>query len=424
MTLPLSENKKSRFFYGYVIVAAAFVMMMMAWGVNFSFGLFLEALLKDIRWTRAVTSAAFSVSSLLYGLVSIISGRLTDRFGPRIVTSICCILLGMGYILMSLTTSVWQLFLFFGIIVGVSLSGFWAPLVSPVARWFTVRRGLMVGIITSGIGVGSVVIVPLVSRIIANYGWQTSYIIVGVTIMVITLLAAQFLRRDPQQMGLQPYGKDQPDRQRVVHRTEDLSFSAGIRLRQFWMAFGIYAGYGFYLYAVMVHIVLHATGLGISTVDAANILAISGGLGILGRVMIGSVSDRLGIKTSAALSITLMAIGLIWLLFCNELWMFYVFAVVFGVGYGSLSALQGPMAVELFGLRSVGIFVGCLTFSFTIGGALGPFLAGYIFDAMNSYTLAFFICVIISIAGLILALLLSPVRKEAEDETGRSIRIG
>lgn len=386
-------------------------MMMMAWGSNYTYGLFFEALLKDFGWTRAVTSAAFSLSTLLYGLLSIVAGRLTDRLGPRIVCTIGSFLLGAGYILMSRTTSVWQLYLFFGIIIGIGLAGFWAPLISPTARWFVTRRGLMTGIVSAGIGVGTLVIVPLVSRSIAVFSWQKSAIYLGIAIMAITLLAAQFMKRDPNQMGLQPYEKKDADRRRIP-RNVDLPFREAVRHRQLWMVFGIYVGYGFYLYAVAVHIVIHATGLGISTINAANILAISGGTGIIGRIMIGSASDRLGIKPSIILSVSLMSAGLIWLLFCKQLWMFYLFGAVFGIGYGSISALQGPTAAELFGLRSLGIIVGFFTFSFTVGGALGPVVAGYIFDAAQSYTLAFIICIILSLTGILLALLLTPIKKE------------
>ena len=399
-------------------------MMAMGWGTHYTFGVFFEALLRDFGWTRAVTSAAYSVGSILYGIFSVITGRLTDKLGPRVVGTFFSLLLAAGFLLMSLTTSVWQLFLFYGILCGIGSGGFWAPMLSPVAKWFMTRRGMMIGIVTSGIGVGTLVIVPLISRSIASLGWRKSYIILGTAVLVITVVASQFLKRDPHQMGLQPYGSSDARPDRLARRTVDSSFEEAAKLRQFWMLCGIYFSYGFYMCTVAVHIVTHATGMGISAVNAANILAISGGLGIAGRIMVGSASDRLGAKPSIILSIALMAAGLVWLLFARDLWMFYLFAVVFGFGYGSLSALQAPATAELFGLRSVGILIGCFSFSYTLGGSMGPFFAGYIFDSTKSYTLAFIICVIISIAGLMLALLLSPVRKEPGIDQGRSTGIG
>ena len=398
-------------------------MMAMAWGASYTYGVFFDALLGEFRWTRAVTSTAYSLSTLLYGIFSIITGRLTDRLGPRAVGTICSILLGAGLLLLSLTTAVWQLLLFYGVLFGIGIGGFWAPTLSPVARWFTTRRGLMTGIVSSGIGIGTLVIVPLVSHSISSLGWRKSYLIMGAAVLVITVVASQFLKRDPQQMGLQPYGSGDI-KQNSARPSVDFSFQETIHFRQFWMLCGIYFSYGFYLCTVAVHIVTHATGLGIAAVSAANILAISGGMGIAGRIMVGSASDRLGARPSIMLAITLMAAGLVWLLFARDLWTFYLFAIVFGFGYGSLSALQASATAELFGVRSVGIIMGCFSFSYTIGGAVGPVLAGYIFDSTKSYTPAFIICVIISIAGLILALLLSPARKEAGNDQRRSAGIG
>jgi MFS family permease len=186
------------------------------------------------------------------------------------------------------------------------------------------------------------------------------------------------------------------------------------------MLAGIFFCYGFYWNTIAVHVVPYATGMSISAVGAANILAIAGGVGIAGRLTVGSASDRMGSRSSIVLAISLMTIGMIWLLFSRQAWMFYLFAAVFGLGYGSLSALQAAATAELFGLSAVGILLGCFSFSFTIGGAIGPVLSGYLFDAASSYTPAFIICIIFSVTGLTLALLLRPVEKESEHDTARS----
>lgn len=397
--------------------------MAMGWGTIYTYGVFFDALLKEFGWSRAVTSAAYSLSSFLYGVVSIVTGRLTDKLGPRVVGIVCSILFASGLLLMSRTNSIWQLFLFYGVLVGIGIGGFWAPILSPIARWFTARRGMMMGIVTSGIGIGTLVTVPLISRSIESLGWRWSYVIIGGAVLVLTLAASQFLKRDPHQMGLEPYGSGSVKQEKSTRTSVNFSFQEAIHHPQFWMFCGIYFTYGFYMCTVAVHIVTYAIGLDISAVNAANILAISGGLGIAGRIMVGSASDRLGVKPSIILSIALMACGLIWLLFSQDLWMFYLFAAVFGFGYGSLSALQAPAAAELFGLHNVGTLIGCFSFSYTLGGSMGPVLAGYIFDRAGSYTTAWIICVIISITGLVLALLLRPVKKEAEFGQGRSAGI-
>jgi len=197
---------KPRFFYGYAVVGAAFIVMLVAQGAFLSFGVFFKPVLTDFGWTRAMTSGAFSLCFLLNGLLGIGMGMLNDRRGPRLVVTTCGILLGAGYLLMSQIDTIWQLYLFYGVIVGIGISGAWVPLLSTVSRWFVKRRALMCGIVLSGVGIGVVIIPPLAAWLISIYSWRTSYIIVGIIVLVLVILAAQFLRRDPSQVGQLPYG--------------------------------------------------------------------------------------------------------------------------------------------------------------------------------------------------------------------------
>ena len=176
----MNSTGKPGGFYGYVIVIATFLMMLVSWGTFYSFGVFFESFLAEFGWTRALTSGAFSASLVGYGVMSIIAGRLTDRFGSKIVSAVSGLLLGSGYLLMSQVNAVWQLYLLYGVLIAMGMGGFWTPLVSIVARWFMARRGLMTGIVVSGIGVGTFVIVILVNRLITTYDWRTTYIIIGI----------------------------------------------------------------------------------------------------------------------------------------------------------------------------------------------------------------------------------------------------
>ncbi|GAH40189.1 unnamed protein product, partial [marine sediment metagenome] len=173
--------------------------------------------------------------------------------------------------------------------------------------------------------------------------------------------------------------------------------------------------------AIMVHIVIHATELEISAASAANILAIIGGVSIAGRIIMGSAGDRIGNKLVITVCFILMSVALLWLLVTKELWMFYLFAVVFGFAYGGWAALISLMVAELFGLSSLGVILGAVTFGLTIGEAIGPTLAGRIFDITSSYQPAFLICVGLSIIAIILALFLKPITsKGGENDSERS----
>ena len=173
-------------------------------GTLYSFGVFFKPLAAEFGWTRAVTAGAYSTCLFLTGLLYMVTGRLNDRFGPRVVITICALISGTGYFLMSRVNAVWQLYLFYGVIVAMGQSGGLIPIMSTIARWFVKRRGLMTGIVVAGVGVGIVVVPPVVTRLIDAYGWRTTYVVVSVIMLVVLLIAAQFLRRDPSQVGQLP----------------------------------------------------------------------------------------------------------------------------------------------------------------------------------------------------------------------------
>lgn len=423
-SLPSLRSKKPGFFYGYVIVAAAFSIVIIAHGAQYTFGIFFKPILTEFGWTSAATSGAFSLYLVLWGLLSIFVGRLNDSFGPRIVMTASGFFLGLGYLLMSQVSVLWQLYLFYGVIIAIGMSGAWVPLISTVPKWFVKRRGLMTGIVTSGSGIGTILLSLAASRLISVYGWRISYMIVGSGVLVLLMLAAQFLRRDPQQIGQLPYGEDETKGESLNAQAREFSLQEAIRTGQFWLVCAIFLCFGFILYTIMVHIVPHAIDLGISPIIAANIIVIIGGVNAVGRIIIGYSSDRIGVKPSLLISFILMGIALLWVMVAKEVWMFYLFAIIFGFGYGGLATLTSMVTAELFGLRSLGAIVGVVMFSFTLGGAIGPLLAGSIFDISGSYKPAFLASAAVSAAGIILSSVLKPITSTKEvGESRQGVRI-
>ncbi len=406
------KNRKPKVFYGYIVVAAALLIVIIAHGAQYTFGIFFKPILTEFGWTRGATSGAFSLYLVLWGFLSIFVGKLNDSFGPRIIMIVCGFFLGLGYLLMSQISVIWQLYLFYGLIIAIGMSGAWVPLISTIPRWFVKRRGMMTGIVTSGSGIGTILLSLVASRLIPDHGWRLSYIIVGSGVLVLLMLAAQFLRRDPHQTGQLPYGVNEVEEESLNLPPGGFSLQEAIHTSQFWMVCAVFFSFGFNLYTIMVHIVPHAIELGISPIIAASIIAIIGGVNAAGRIIIGSAGDRIGNKRCLIISFILIAVALVWVMAAKEVWMFYLFAVVFGFGYGGLAALMSPVPAELFGLRSLGVIVGVTMFSFTVGGAIGPVLAGSIFDITGSYQLAFLISTGVSIIGLILSLLLKPISRQ------------
>jgi len=403
------ENKETRFFYGYIIVASAFLIMVLTIGINLTFGVFLPALLDEFSWTRVTASGAFSLNYALTGLIGVVAGKMNDQYGPRIIITVCGVLLGLGYLLMSQANTLWHLYLFYGVIVGIGMSISQTPLPSTIARWFVKRRGMMTGIAVTGIGAGQLIMPLAVSWLISNYGWRTSYMVIGITVLILIVLTAQFLRRDPSQIGKLPYGRNELEEKGDLQNA-GFSLKEAVRKRQFWLftvaGFLVALSVG----SAQVHIVVHAIGLEISTANAVIILAVIGGTSIAGRVVMGVTSDRIGMKRALIICFTLISAAFFWILIARELWTLYLFAVIFGFSHSGVHTLVSPTVAELFGLSSHGVIFGCVMLGMTLGLATGPLVAGYIFDITSSYQLAFLIHAILNVIGLILVLCLKPVQ--------------
>ncbi len=411
----MTTDKKPRFFYGYVVVLAFFCISAIAGGLWTVFGVFFKPMLIEFGWTRAMLSGVVSLRAFLMAIFGIGAGRLTDKFGPRPVITVCGLFLGLGFFLMSRVTTIWQLYLVYGVITGIGMCSLWVPVLSTVSRWFVKRRVLMTGIVLSGMGLGSMMTPPLATQLIITYGWRPSWTILGVTAVIIIILAAQFVRREPAQVGQLPDGKNEVEAESLDLQAGGLSLGEVVRTMHFWILCAVFSCLWFSSMAIWVHLVVHAIDLGVSAINASNILAVMGGVGIVSRILMGSVADRIGYKPTLLIGFALMSASLLWLLTAKELWALYLFAVTFGFGISGLIVLESPLIARLFGLASLSVIFGSIEFVSTIFGAASPIVAGLIFDITGSYQLAFLIGAATGIIGLILTLLLKPITNYNSD---------
>jgi MFS family permease len=408
------KTTRSKFFYGYVITAAGFTIWAIGWGTfTPAFSVFFKPLLAEFGWSRADTSLAYALSFLVQAGVAIVMGWLTDRLGPRIVVSVLGSALGICYLLMSRVDSLWQFTLTYAVVGGIGVSTLNVPVMVTVSRWFVKRRGLMIGIVQAGMGLGGFVFSPLSGWLIVSYGWRSAYIVLGIIALVGMVVGGLFLRRDPREKGQLPDGEraatvterkaSQPSAQMV-----GLSLGEAIRTRPFWMMAGIYGVFGFCRSTYTAHLAAHVQDSGFSLADGANVLAVVIGASVFGRIGLGRVADIIGNRRGFIISFGTTALALLWLLVSRELWMFYVFAFVFGVAWGNQAVLRFSIASEYFGLASLGLIMGALGVGESMAAMLGSFIAGYIFDVFGNYNVMFFVGVGISAAGIVLAWLLKP----------------
>jgi MFS family permease len=403
----ISPENESRIFYGFIIAIAAFFVLFSAYGVRFAYGVFFKPMAHELGFSAATTSAAYSISFFCEGIFSLVSGGLADRFGPRIVLSISSILVLTGYCLVPLVHSPWQLFLFYGIILGVGMGAMFVPLISMTARWFNARRNLMTGLVASGAGAGMLFIPPYAAHLIDDYGWRNTFVIMGISIFVVVLIAAQFLKRDPQAIGTVPYGESR-NALSGDSKSQGYAFEAALRTPQFWILFVMVFWFGIFAMSYNVHIVPDAINSGMRPTSAANIIALSGATLIMSRILLGSLADRSGNKPILILCFVIAAAAFGFIAFVHTQWAFFLLAALIGISQGGVGTSQSPLVASLFGLRSHGMILGCLGLGNTAGAALGPLLTGYIFDYTGSYHWAFLMCAAVSLAALVLAFFVRP----------------
>ena len=408
----MNEEKTSKFFYGYIIVPACFLIQGIGVGTFVAFGVFFKPLLAEFGWSRATISGASSLAFLLMGFLGILAGNLNDKFGPRIVMAVTGVFYGSGHFLLSQINSVWQLYLFFGLVVGIGLSSIDVIALTTTARWFVRRRGMMTGLVKVGTGAGQLIMPLLASILIIDYGWRYAYIFIGIIVLVFVIGSGQLLRRDPGQMGQLPDGGRETATGQLDPSEGGLSLKEALRSGQFWMVCFICFLAGYCMLTIMVHIVPHATDIGIEQIKSAGVLSTIGGVSMVGRLSIGIAIDRIGNKKSMIICFILLIASFFWLLVVGETWMLYLFAMVYGIAHGGFFTVISPVVAELFGIGSHGVLFGIVAFSLTVGGAIGPVVAGHIFDIIRSYTLVFLILAGVSIAGLFLTVFLKPaIRK-------------
>ena len=417
----IASVKRPKYFYGYNIVASGFGIQAIGIGTFITFGIFFKPLLADFDWSRATLSGAQSLVLLIAGFLGILVGRLNDRFGPRVVMTVAGFFFGLGLLLMSGLNNVWQLYLFYGVVVGIGLSSIDIIPLSTIARWFVRRRGMMTGIAKVGTGTGQLVIPLVASMLIAAYGWQTSYIIIGAIAMVLLISIGQLLRRDPAGMGLLPDGDKESQAESSKPAETGFYLQEALRTRQFWTICLAYLATMFCLLTIMVHIVPHATDIGISSTTAAGILSAIGGISMAGRFVTGIAIDRIGNRLSMIICFILLILALLWMQLARELWMLSLFAVVYGFAHGGLFTVISPIVAEYFGMCSHGVLFGIIVFSGTVGGAVGSVLAGRIFDITGSYNLAFWMCTTLGAVGLGLILSLGSVSPDVKEIPRESV---
>lgn len=399
----MTNKSQRRIFYGWVIVAAGGLILLLEWGFQYSYGVFFTELCTDLDWTRTMVSGAYSLGFLWHSVIYLPSGRLNDRYGPRLTLAISIIALSTGYALMSVINAPWQLYIFYGVIVGTGMGFGLVPVVSTVSHWFVARRGMVLGLTMVGIGIGTLVLVPFAQFLINKFDWRNSYLLIAGILLVIGLPISRLMRLHPSEKGLLPYGINEMaegSKHNNLLSTVNFTFKQAIKTKAFWLLFTMYVFLSFVAQMVMVHLKAYAIDFGIAEMTAATALGLVGGTSIAGRIVIGSLSDRIGRKACFFVACLLMAVMMLWLIEARQPWQFYLFSAIFGFGQGSYVPLFPAVVGDWFGTKSHGTIYGAIMLATGIGGAIGPLLAGYVYDIKGSYDIAIILGAVILFIAL------------------------
>ena len=367
----------------------AFGVLAIAYGVQFSFGVFLPDIVAETGWSRTELSLVISAYILAYGVLSGFSGSLTDRSGPRRVIVVGALFLGAGYVAAGAAQELWQFAVAMAVVAAIGMSATFVPCSATVARWFDRDRGKALGIATSGGSFGGFLIPPIAGVLTGAVGWRWSYAILGLAALVLLLAASLLIVRDPAERGLEVDGVAAPELDREPIEVWGLTRAEAMRTPVFWVAGAIFFFTWMAVFMPLVHLVPFAEDLGIGKTTASTMISAVGVGGLLGRTSTGLVSDRIGRLPSLAVVLTVQVLAFGVFATGESLLVLVPGAVAFGFAYGGTTTMFPAIFSDQFGQAHIGAIVGAV---FSVAGssaAFGPTIAGYLYDLTDSYRLAF-----------------------------------
>jgi len=400
-----------KIFYGWWIVLACFLTnLYVSSTVFFGFTAFLDPLVKEFGWSYTQVSFAASLRGLEMGILAPLVGFLADRFGSRKLIFSGVITVGFGLILLSLTRS---LTMFYGsfILLAFGAGGCTSVVtMTAVANWFKKNVGIAFAVMASGFG-ASGLIVPLIVRLIDGYDWRTALIILGLGMWALGIPLSFVIRNKPEQYGYLPDGKLADGRiseHEIQHEKVEISFRKALKKRSFLYLNLAEVMRFMVLTAVVLHIMPYLGSMGISRPTAGLVAAAIPLFSIIGRFGFGWLGDVFDKRYVIAVTFGFMGMGMLAFTHMQANWAIYLFLLLFSPGFGGGAVLRGAVLREYFGRNSFGKMIGILMGFASIGGIIGPTLAGWVFDTLGSYDFIWLVFAGCMSLGIILALRIRP----------------
>ena len=372
-------NKTSSFDYGWVVVAAGALMTCVGFGSMLSLAVFLQPISDAMGWSHAGVSAAATLDFLFMAAAAFFWGTLSDRFGTRIVVLSGSVLLGLGLVTASRAQSLWQFQLLFGGLIGIAVGSFYAPMMAVASAWIVKHRSLAVALVSAGMGVAPVTVAPSASWLITTYDWRTAMLVIGIAAWAL-LIPASFLVRPA------PKDKDAVEASSADVPEGEWTAAQAFRTPQFVALAGAHFACCAAHSGPIFHMVSYAMVCGIAPLTAVTVYSLAGFSGLGGRLLLGTLADRLGAKPVLVGGLFVQAMCIATYLAVAHLGEFYALSVVFGLAYGGVMPLYAVLVREFFGARIMGTVFGAVSAFASLGMALGPWAGGYVYDTFHGYT--------------------------------------
>ncbi|MBI2954408.1 MAG: MFS transporter [Chloroflexi bacterium] len=380
--------------YAWYVVAATFSALLLAAGARSTFGVFVIPLEGEFKATRADVALVASLSILVNGVNQPIMGHLLDRYGVRRVAIICLAVGAAGLMVSSLVTGLWQMYITFSVVVSIAAGGPASTMAMVVAtRWFSKNRGLVMGLLSAGHSAGQVILIPVAMQLNLAFGWRMTYVLLGIGIVALLVPIGMLIRSDPSDKGLRAYGASEAGaitKAQAQEAARKTPLNRAVRSHTFWMlAIGFFTcgftGQG----TVATHLVAYTVQRGIEPTVAATALGVAGGVSALGTILTGYLTDHIGRKTPLGTVYFIRGVAIFLLLFVDEPIRLFLFAIVYGLGSFATVPPTSAITAHTFGRASQGIIYGTISSIHQIGGALGSYTGGLLFDLTGTYQTPF-----------------------------------
>jgi MFS family permease len=396
-------------------MAACFLITLVASGTMMAFGVFITPLSEAMGWSHSALSFTYALSAIVTGLGVLVVGSLEHSYSVRQILLLGSLIGGVGIYMTSTVTSVGAFCFWYGVVAALGRSSFFMSTATLITRWFEKRRGMAMGLTMAGNGIGPFIFSPVVTWMILRWDWQTAFVVLSITMTAFLVLGCLFVRNYPRDMGLQPYGASSsavpaPQQTAPQAAPPPRAGSVGslwrgvLRLESFWTLAWINFFCCISHSIPLVHIVGFAQSAGLSAFASAWVLAIMSITSVIGRIYWGIFADRHGSRLTLMLTLFLQGTLVLWLVNTQDPMLFFLYALVWGFGYGGVGTQYGVVAREVYGARlfSPG-YSGQNCFAM-VGMAVGGFLAGYLYDISHSYVTSWLVSFAAGLVAVLLAM--------------------